>query len=59
MATNTNYKDIFYFDEQQQRKLKKEFWKYQFDTSTEKIDTCSHLIRVLKLGKTVIEAGIL
>ena len=44
VATNTNSKEIFDFDEQQQRKLKKIFRKLKVDTSIEKIDTCSHII---------------
>ena len=46
VATNTNQKDIFDFDEQQQRKLKKKIleisnWHFQGE-----IDTCRHIIRV-------------
>ena len=37
VATKTNSKEMFDFDEQQQRKLKKRFWKYQIDTSREKL----------------------
>ena len=46
VATNTNWEDIFDFDEKQQRKLEKRFWIYKVDTSNKKIDTCSHIIRV-------------
>ena len=51
VATKTNSKEMFDFDEQQQRKLKKRFRKLKVDTFMEKIDTLSHIIHVKSLGK--------
>ena len=42
VQTNTNWEDIFDFDEQQQRKLKKKNLKLSIWHFKEKIDTVKH-----------------
>ena len=56
MATNTNSKEIFDFDEQQ-RRLRKMFWKLKVDTFMEKIDRCSHIIHAKSKEKQFLKPG--